>query len=455
MYKLCNMRKWACLFLILSLTLCALPGSANVADSEAEEESQLSEADQQIADFRAEIERLREEQLLLDQKIATEKEQVGGALQQKTLMDQQIFLLSSEIACFDLLLECYDALLDRQETEYDALSISYDNRFASLIERLRQTREEEMPGKWEVFCRAESFLDLLIGLERLKQIEEYDRSLMKSLEEDQILLADLRGQMDEYRYDRHNTALERAKRMQQLNMRLQESGNFLQSLMGDVNRFSYYVQQTQAGKQRADRMIADRVQTLLDRIATEGNGFLLAEQEAKLQTAGEAIGAQMEQGSLQKGAQFYEDGAAYIWPLVISPDKEASVLSHMGYRTYQVGGKLITSYHSGVDLAADYGSSVVAAASGKVISTEYFDGYGICVVILHADGSQTRYAYLGKALVEIGEYVLQGEIIATAGVSGNSAGIGCHFEIVQNGAPLDPLQYLTVPKSDLPSTTTE
>lgn len=448
MYKLYNMRKWACLFLILSLTLCTLPGSANVALPESSEESEMSEVDRQVADLRAEVERLREQQLSLDQQIATEKGQVGGALQQKTLMDQQIFLLATEVACFDRMLECYDTLLKDQETEYNELSVSYDTRFGVLTKRLRQNREEELPGRFEVLCRSKSFLDLLVGLERLKQIEEYDRSLMKSLEEDQVVLAELRRHINDYRYDRHNTALERAERLQLLNVRLQESGTFLQSLMGDVNRFSSYIQQTQAGKQRADRTIAVRVQELLDRIAVEGNQFLLAEKEAKLQLAGGAVKTQMELGNLQKGAQFYEDGAAYIWPLVIEADKETSVLSHMGYRTYQVGGKLITSYHSGVDLAADYGSSVLAAASGKVVSVDSFDGYGISVVILHEDGSQTRYAYLSEALVEAGDYVLQGEVIAATGVSGSGAGIGCHFEILQNGASVDPLLHLNLPKSE-------
>ena len=235
--------------------------------------------------------------------------------------------------------------------------------------------------------------------------------------------------------------------MQLFNMRLQESGNFLQSLMSDVNRFSYYIQQMQAGKQLTDRQIAGQVQSILNRIETEGNGFLLSAKETKLQTVGDLVKAQMDTGLCQKGAQFYENGAAYIWPLAVSADREASVLSYMGYRTYQVGGKVITSFHSGVDLSAEYGGAVLASASGVVVTSGYADGYGNYVVILHDDGSQTQYAYLGESFVEAGDYVLQGETIAAAGVSGNSAGIGCHFEIVVNGTAVDPMNYLTIPKS--------
>lgn len=447
MYKLCNMRKWACLFLVLSITLCALPGSAESAGSETV--LTQDEVDAQVAALRTEIEGLREEQRKLDQQIAAEKEQVSGAIRQKTLMDQQIFLLSTEIACFDRMLEHYDDLLESKEAEYQALSASYDLHFTVLAERLRQSREEGQPTMIELFRRSDNLLDLLVGLERLREIEEYDRSLMESLEREQADLADVRVLMEEYRFRRHVTALEQVERMQLLNIRLQDSGNFLQTLMDNVDRFSFYIQQSEAGKQLADRTITDLADELLQKIATEGIDFLLAEKEAKLATAGDAVKARMEGKTVQKGVQFYEDGYFYIWPLVIDPERNANVLSKMGYRTYQVGGKLFTSYHSGVDLGTDYGSHVLAAASGKVVAADYADGYGNFVVILHDDGSQTRYAYLGAVLASVGDYVLQGETIATAGVSGSSAGIGCHFELRIDGAIVDPLEYLTIPKAEV------
>lgn len=453
MYKLCNMRKWACLFLILSITLCALPGSADSIESDAVPTQ--TEVDDRVALLRTEIESLREEQRKLDLQISAEQEQVSGAVKQKTLMDQQIFLLSSEIACFDLILEHYDGLLASQEANYQALSASYDTHFTVLAERLRQSREEGNPGVIELFRNSETLLDLMVGLERLREIEEYDRSLMESLEEEQTAIADLRVLMEEYRFRRHMIALEQVERMQLLNIRLQDSGNFLQSLMDNVDRFSYYIQQSEAGKQLADRKIADLADELLERIAAEGADFLLAEKEAKLAAAGDAVMAQMEAGAVQKGDQFYADGHSYVWPLAIAPDRSPSVLSKMGYRTYQVGGKLFTAYHSGVDLGADYGSSVLAAASGKVIATDRADGYGDYVVILHDDGSQTRYSYLGTVLVKAGDFVLQGETIATAGVSGNSAGIGCHFELRIDGVIVDPLEYLTIPKAEGNAETTE
>ncbi len=446
MYKLCNMQKWACLFLMLSVTLCALPGSADFAESDATGLTGQA-VDSTIAGLRAEIQRLREEQQALDEQIDLAKQEIGGAIRQKTLMDQQILLLATEVDCFDRMLEHYDGILTFHQTSYDQLSNSYDTHFTVLGNRLRQSREEGFPGKAELLRNSKNLLDLLVGLERLREIEEFDRSLMDSLEREQAEMIALRQIIEGYRFDRHAAAVERVERMQLLNTQLQASGNYLHSLMDDVNRFSYYIQQSQAGKQIADKTIADRVQKLQDRIAEEGPDFWQAERAAKLLAMSDSIKAQMEAGAVQKGTEFYADGKTFIWPLVIVPHRDATVLAKVGYRTYQVGGKLFTSYHGGVDLSADYGSHVLAAASGMVVAADRADGYGDYVVILHDDGSQTRYAYLGKALVNVGDYVLQGEAIATAGVSGNSAGIGCHFELYIDGTQVDPLEHLTLPKS--------
>lgn len=446
MYKLCNMRKWACLFLILPITLFALPGSADPAETDGTLSVEES-IDSEVAELRTEVERLRGEQRALDTQIAAEKEQVDGVLRQKALMDQQILLLSTEIACFDRMLLRYDDLLAAEEAAYSRLSESYDTHFAVLAERLRQSYEEGMPGISKLFSRSDSLLSLLTGLARLREIEAYDRSLMEALEREQTELVELRAHMEEYRYERHMVALEQVERMQLLNARLQDSGNYLQSLIGDLNRFSYYIQQSQAGEQIADRQIADNVAALLKQIAENGNDFLMAEKEAKLQAMGDTVKADMEAGLLQKGVEFFADGAKYIWPLAIDADRSATVLAPMGYRTYQVEGKVITAYHSGADLAADFGSAVLAAASGKVVEVGNADGYGNYVVVWHEDGSQTRYAHLGEALVQVGDYVLQGESVATAGCSGNSVGIGCRFELRIDGVIVDPLLHLTLPVS--------
>lgn len=88
--------------------------------------------------------------------------------------------------------------------------------------------------------------------------------------------------------------------------------------------------------------------------------------------------------------------------------------------------------HNGVDLASAFGTPVMAAASGTVIVSKtsgYNGGYGNFIVINHPNGTQTLYAHLSANLVSDGVSVVQGEVIAQMGDTGNSTGNHVHFEI--------------------------
>lgn len=88
--------------------------------------------------------------------------------------------------------------------------------------------------------------------------------------------------------------------------------------------------------------------------------------------------------------------------------------------------------YNAVDLAGSIGSSVRAAAAGKVIvskSSGWNGGYGQYIVIRHSNGAQTLYAHLSSNKVGVGEYVAQGKVIAGMGNTGKSTGPHLHFEV--------------------------
>ncbi|HOV80285.1 MAG TPA: peptidoglycan DD-metalloendopeptidase family protein [Bacillota bacterium] len=98
--------------------------------------------------------------------------------------------------------------------------------------------------------------------------------------------------------------------------------------------------------------------------------------------------------------------------------------------------------HEGVDLGAGYGSDIGAAAGGIVVSAGWNGGYGKMVEISHGGGVVTRYAHLSTINVSVGERVERGEVIGLAGATGNASGPHLHFEVLINGSPRDPLNYL-------------
>lgn len=127
---------------------------------------------------------------------------------------------------------------------------------------------------------------------------------------------------------------------------------------------------------------------------------------------------------------------SFIWPLY------GHITSYFGYR-YIFGSY---SYHSGLDIAAPYGSTIVAADGGTVIWSGTGTGsnwsYGKYVIIDHGNGVQTYYAHCSSLLVSSGDKVYQGQAIAQVGRTGRASGNHCHFQVKINGTTVNPSSYL-------------
>ncbi|MDX2030113.1 MAG: peptidoglycan DD-metalloendopeptidase family protein [Blastocatellia bacterium] len=117
---------------------------------------------------------------------------------------------------------------------------------------------------------------------------------------------------------------------------------------------------------------------------------------------------------------------------------EGRISSHFGDRRDPMNGRL--RHHAGVDIAAEQGTPIPAAAPGSVIFAGRRGGYGNLVEIEHADGRVTRYAHAERIFVAVGDVVQTGQPIATVGSTGRSTGPHLHFEVSENGARVDPLQ---------------
>ncbi|GAC1405154.1 MAG: M23 family metallopeptidase [Candidatus Velthaea sp.] len=115
-----------------------------------------------------------------------------------------------------------------------------------------------------------------------------------------------------------------------------------------------------------------------------------------------------------------------------------TISAGFGYRTNP-----FPEFHKGLDLAADYGTTVRAAAAGTVASAGWDGGYGIKVDIDHGNGYHTWYCHLSRTSVNAGQRVTKGEPIAAVGSTGESTGPHLHFQMMQNGVAIDPQPYLT------------
>ena len=119
------------------------------------------------------------------------------------------------------------------------------------------------------------------------------------------------------------------------------------------------------------------------------------------------------------------DDGSLAWPLI-------------GVITQQYNGG-----HRAIDIGAPYGSSVYASAAGTVTHAGWArTGYGFTVIIDHGDGLSTLYSHMKGALVRVGDWVEQGQVIGAVGSTGNSSGPHVHFEVRVDGDREDPVAHL-------------
>jgi murein DD-endopeptidase MepM/ murein hydrolase activator NlpD len=128
-----------------------------------------------------------------------------------------------------------------------------------------------------------------------------------------------------------------------------------------------------------------------------------------------------------------------IWPA------HGWLTSRMGNRVDPMTGG--DDFHAGLDIAGDKGQPVFATAAGTVTSADYHGNYGNFVTIDHGYGLETRYGHLQSFEVKKGAKVQRGDIIGRVGATGRATGAHLHYEVLANGALLNPLRLLTTQKA--------
>lgn len=129
----------------------------------------------------------------------------------------------------------------------------------------------------------------------------------------------------------------------------------------------------------------------------------------------------------------YISTGTYIYP------SAGTMTSTYGWRVLRGQNE----FHKGLDMNSDAGLDLVASDAGTVIQArDAHNGYGLCILIEHDDGTITRYAHCSKVYVKQSQRVKQGQLIAKMGSTGNVTGVHLHFEIIKDGKAVDPRPYL-------------
>ncbi|GGG06343.1 hypothetical protein GCM10010912_58670 [Paenibacillus albidus] len=148
------------------------------------------------------------------------------------------------------------------------------------------------------------------------------------------------------------------------------------------------------------------------------------------------------------------DGSGYTWPVPTIPRVSSPFAMRDLFGT--------TRMHKGIDIANGAANTelqpVYAMAAGTVTVAGSASGYGQAIYIDHGSGLVTKYGHLSTQMfVSVGEMVSKGQLIGTIGqgIVGRSTGPHLHFQVELNGTPVNPLDYIQVPGTELPSLPSE
>lgn len=151
--------------------------------------------------------------------------------------------------------------------------------------------------------------------------------------------------------------------------------------------------------------------------------------------------AQQRENSLQELQAYFQEQKSLlaatpsIWPL------HGAVTSAFGSRADPFNAEP-SETHSGLDVAGQLGSMVVAPSDGTVVFAGLEGGYGNVVVIDHGQGIKTRYGHLSAFKVKPGDKVRRGQQIAAVGTTGRSTGPHLHYEVRVNGVAQNPRKFI-------------
>lgn len=264
-----------------------------------------------------------------------------------------------------------------------------------LHRRIRDIYKNGQVNYVDVLFGAKDFNDFVSRMDILKRILAYDNALIQSTKADRQALEKAKAQLESDRLKIIDLRKQAAVKRDQVAGRRQER-------QGVLNAATY------------EREMAERAYRELIETSKQIETMI-----RRIQSGEKNIG-----GST----------GTMVWPA------EGEITSPFGWRVHPIFGT--QRLHTGIDIGADYGDATRAADGGVVIHSDWMGGYGNAVIIDHGNGISTLYAHNSQLLVSEGQTVAKGQTVARVGSTGYSTGPHLHFEVRQNGTPVNPLNFL-------------
>jgi septal ring factor EnvC (AmiA/AmiB activator) len=383
--------------LVLAL-LSSFPVGADVDDQIVAQEQSLDALRRELDQKRAEKKALdgREKGVLteiqnLEERIHLAEKLLGQLKTEKSSCQQQITSLRSDL----------------EQAEQRAAV-----RRQVLAERARQLYMHDRLVELEAFLSARSLPDLAGRIHHYRYVAESDQRLIEAALADQRLISEKSVELEKRLAETRRLEEEKQREEQKLSNEKEGRSKLLREIRD----------QKAAHEQAIGEMeeSARKIQSIIDRL------------ERQQEQAPPVVEGQVE--FFEQTGPFEEQKGSLPWPVRGMVMKSFGRQVHPKYKT--------VTFNKGIDIQAPVGTDIRAVADGKVLYRSWLRGYGQFLILSHSRGYYTLYAHASEILMEEGDLVRAGEVIARVGETGSLDGPKLHFEVRHSKEQLDPLAWL-------------
>ncbi|BBB91738.1 MAG TPA: peptidoglycan DD-metalloendopeptidase family protein [Methylomusa anaerophila] len=349
-----------------------------------------------------EIQQKQEELQGIQQQMENEQNRAAAAQQQVESVSEQLRVIQGSL---DATINEYKAIMSKLEATQQQIAVNTEilakveaslaERTKILNKRMRDIYKNGQVNYLDVLFGAVDFNDFTTRAELLKRVVNLDITLVTRVKAERELVLQKRAELERDKAAIEQLKQEAAAKKAVIEARKQEQEKVLETAVTERDVANQAYQELLETSRQ--------IETMIRRIQAGSRG--------------------------PSGAT-----GAMIWPA------SGPITSPFGWRTHPIFGTQL--YHTGIDIGADFGDAVGAADGGVVIYAGWMGGYGNAVIIDHGNGISTLYGHNNDLVVGEGTRVYKGQTISHVGSTGYSTGPHLHFEVRENGTPVNPLGYL-------------
>ncbi|HIS79309.1 MAG TPA: peptidoglycan DD-metalloendopeptidase family protein [Candidatus Caccousia stercoris] len=386
--------------LALALALCVAQGTGGSAIA-----ATLTELQQEQA-------RLEQEKKENDAKLAELKADQSKQQEYKDALDAQMQNLQSQIDGLNTQINDLDASISEKNAAIAEKQENIDRDVETLKDRLCAIYMMGDASTLEIILQSESVIDMAQKVELLNMITEHDTKMIQQLSADMEAIADEKAEIES---QKEEVAAARTE--------LETKGSELASVQAEAERVLEELNQSVESVQaESDRIAQEKAQASAE-IDQWWKDYYAQQAAQNNNSSGGSSGS--------SGSGGYVSTGNFTWPVP-------------GFTNISCG---YSSGHRAIDISGGgrtiYGTPIVAADSGKVVTATYHYSYGNYVMIDHGGGYSTLYAHASSLAVSAGQTVTKGQTIAYVGSTGNSTGPHLHFEVRVNGNRQNPFNWFS------------